>query len=54
MSGIWHPISNKDDLKQKFELSGDVASVDILNDRYPGASNGFDFKESRSVHLMIL
>lgn len=44
--GIWHTISNKDDLKQTFELSGDVASVDIINDRYPCASNGFDFKKS--------
>jgi RNA recognition motif-containing protein len=38
----------EDDLRQVFEQSGEVESVNIINDKYSGRSKGFGFVEMPS------
>ena len=39
----------EDELRQEFEAFGEVASVDIITDKYSGRPKGFGFVEMASV-----
>jgi len=40
---------NEDELRQEFEAFGEVASVNILTDKYTGRPRGFGFVEMPTV-----
>ncbi len=39
----------QDELRQEFEAFGEVASVDVITDKYSGRSKGFGFVEMPTV-----
>jgi RNA recognition motif-containing protein len=43
--GNMSPDTNEDDLRQAFEVFGQVESVNIIKDRFSGESRGFGFVE---------
>jgi len=43
--GNMSPETNEDDLRQAFEVFGQVESVNIIKDRFSGESRGFGFVE---------